>query len=60
MDFGETIELWGDCTGRVHFVIDWVLESTCLFNILEYVSEFVFEFVGGVLGNAPVSIGVTK
>ena len=42
MDFGKAMEFWGYCTGGIKLVICCVLESSCLFNVLEDAYEFIF------------------
>ena len=37
-----------------------VLESSCLFDVPENANKFVFYFVGRILWDGPVSVGVLK
>ena len=60
MYFGEAITFEGDNTSLVHFPVPLVTKSSCLFDILEHLYEFVFESVGGVFVKDPVSTGVYK
>ena len=45
--FEEAIKLWGDSTGWVHFPVARVTESSCLFDVPEWVAKFVSESSGG-------------
>ena len=42
MDFGESIELGRDCTGRVELFVFLGGKASCLLNVLEKCDEFVF------------------
>ena len=71
MCFGYTVELGGNCTGGdslfylmllsppcVQSILFNATKSSLCFNVPEYLGQFVFEFVGGVLRNRIICVGV--
>ena len=54
---GKAIKFQGNCTSGVHFPVTVVNESL-VFNVPECLGKFIFEFVGRVLNDSLVSVGV--
>ena len=60
MYFGKAIKCWDNCTGRVHFPVTVVTESSLVFNVPECLGKFTFEFDGRFLGDDLVGISVCQ